>query len=69
MLPWMTLNISDVKLPVLGEENITLKIHLKYGGTFTKQCMHVSSRNMFPTTRTLQSVCMFFVLAIIVETN
>jgi len=27
---------------------------LEYGGTFTKLFMHVSSRNMFPTTRNLQ---------------
>jgi hypothetical protein len=38
----------------LGEENVSLKIHLKYGATFTKLFMHVSSRNMFPTTRNLQ---------------
>jgi hypothetical protein len=31
-----------------------LKIHLEYGGIFTKLFMHVSSRNMFPTTRNLQ---------------
>jgi hypothetical protein len=30
------------------------KFNLEYGGTFTKLCMHVSSRNMFPTTRNLQ---------------
>ena len=40
--------------PVLGEENFPLKIHLEYGGTFTKLFMHVSSLNMFPTTRNLQ---------------
>jgi hypothetical protein len=40
--------------PVLGEENFPLKIHLEYGGTFIKLFMHVSSRNMFPTTRNLQ---------------
>jgi hypothetical protein len=40
--------------PILGEENFSLKIHLEYGGTFTKLFMHVSSRNMFPTTRNLQ---------------
>jgi hypothetical protein len=40
--------------PVLGEENFPLKIHLEYGGTFTKPFMHVSIRNMFPTTRNLQ---------------
>ena len=56
----MTLNISDVKLPVLGEDNFPLKIHLEYGGTFTKLCMHVSSRNMFPTNRTLQIRVQFF---------
>jgi hypothetical protein len=32
----------------LGEENFPLKIQ------FTKLFMHVSSRNMFPTTRNLQ---------------
>ena len=45
------------------------KLNLEYGGTFTKLFMHVSSRNMFPTTRNLQIVCMFFVLAIVVETE
>ena len=40
--------------PVLGEENFSLKIHLEYGGTFPKLFMHVSSRNMFPTTRNVQ---------------
>jgi hypothetical protein len=30
------------------------KFNLKYGGTFTKLFMHVSSRNMVPTTRNLQ---------------
>jgi hypothetical protein len=30
------------------------KYNLEYGGTFTKLFMHVSSRNMFPTTRNLQ---------------
>jgi hypothetical protein len=29
--------------PVLGEEKFSLKIHLEYGGTFTKLFMHVSS--------------------------
>jgi hypothetical protein len=29
-------------------------LNLEYGGTFTKLFMHVSSRNMFPTTRNLQ---------------
>jgi len=38
----------------LGEDNFSLKIPLEYGGTFTKLFMHVSSRNMFPTTRNLQ---------------
>jgi hypothetical protein len=28
---------------------------LEYGGTFTKLFMHVSSRNMFPSTRNLQN--------------
>ena len=28
------------------------KFNMEYGGTFTKLFMHVSSRNMFPTTRT-----------------
>ena len=32
----------------------TCKFNLEYGGTFTKLFMHVSSRNMFPTTRNLQ---------------
>jgi hypothetical protein len=40
--------------PILGEENFSLKIHLEYGGTFTKLSMHVSSQTMFPTTRNLQ---------------
>jgi hypothetical protein len=40
---------------VLGEEHFPLNIHLKYGGTFTKLFMHVSSRNMFPTTRNLEN--------------
>ena len=30
------------------------KFDLEYDGTFTKLFMHVSSRNMFPTTRNLQ---------------
>ena len=30
------------------------KFNLEYGGTFTKLFMHVSSWNMFPTTRNLQ---------------
>jgi hypothetical protein len=30
------------------------KFNLEYGGTFTKLFMHVSCRNMFPTTRNLQ---------------
>jgi hypothetical protein len=30
------------------------KFNLEYGSTFTKLFMHVSSRNMFPTTRNLQ---------------
>jgi hypothetical protein len=30
------------------------KFNLEYGGNFTKLFMHVSSRNMFPTTRILQ---------------
>jgi hypothetical protein len=30
------------------------KFNLEYGSTFTKPFMHVSSRNMFPTTRNLQ---------------
>jgi hypothetical protein len=30
------------------------RLNLEYGGTFTKLFMHVSSRNMFPTTRNLQ---------------
>ena len=46
---------SDIT-PVLGEENFSLKIHLEYGDTFTKLFMHVSSRNMFPTTRNMGSV-------------
>jgi hypothetical protein len=50
----MTLDMSDVKLPVLGEDNLSLKILLEYGGTFTELFMHVSSQNMFPTTRNLQ---------------
>ena len=29
------------------------KFNLEYGGTFTKLFMHVSSQNMFPTTRNL----------------
>ena len=48
------LKISSNITLVLGEENFPLKIHLEYGGTFTKLFMHVSSRNMFPTTRNLQ---------------
>jgi hypothetical protein len=30
------------------------KFNLEYDGTFTKLFVHVSSRNMFPTTRNLQ---------------
>ena len=30
------------------------KLNLEYGGTFTTVFMHVSRRNMFPTTRNLQ---------------
>jgi lauroyl/myristoyl acyltransferase len=44
------------------------KFNLEYGGTFTKLFMHVSSQNMFPTTRNLQiCVQLFTVLAIVVE--
>jgi hypothetical protein len=43
-------DITGNTTPVLGEENFPLKIHLEYGSTFTKLFMHVSSRNMFPTT-------------------
>ena len=32
----------------------TWAFNLEYGSTFTKLCMHVSSRNMFPTIRNLQ---------------
>ena len=32
----------------------SLKIHLEYGGTFTKLFMYASSRNMFLATRNLQ---------------
>jgi hypothetical protein len=42
-----------------GEDDCVKKIfpwkfNLEYGGTFTKLFMHVSSRNMFATTRNLQ---------------
>ena len=37
--------------PVLGEEN---SIQFGIRGTFTKLFMHISSRNMFPTTRNVQ---------------
>ena len=50
----MILFVKSKITPVLGEEHFPLKIHLEYGGTFTKLFMHVSSRNMFPTTRNLQ---------------
>ena len=44
------------------------KFNLEYDGTFTKLFMHVSSQNMFPTTRNLQiRVQLFTVLAIVVE--
>ena len=36
------------------KKNFPWKFNLEYGGTFTKLFMHVSSRNMFPTTRNLQ---------------
>jgi hypothetical protein len=36
------------------------KFNLEYGGTLTKLFMHVSSRNMFPTTRNMQiRVCVY----------
>ena len=60
---WICYSLSNIT-PVLGEEN------LEYGGTFTKLFMHVSSRNMFPTTRNrCKSECMFINLAIVVETD
>jgi hypothetical protein len=36
------------------KKNCPWIFNLEYGGTFTKLFMHVSSRNMFPTTRNLQ---------------
>jgi hypothetical protein len=42
---------------------------LEYGGTFTKLFMHVSSRNMFPTTRNQQIRVHVYHLAIVVETD
>ena len=38
----------------MGENIFPWKFNLEYGGTFTKLFIHVSSRNMFPTTRNLQ---------------
>ena len=40
--------------PVLGEDISPLKIQFGIRGTFTKLFMHVSSRNIFTTTRNLQ---------------
>jgi hypothetical protein len=34
--------------------HVYCKFMMEYGGTFTKLFMHVSSRNMFPTTRNMQ---------------
>ena len=36
------------------KKNFPWKFNLEYDGTFTKFFMHVSSRNMLPTTRYLQ---------------
>jgi hypothetical protein len=62
-------NYFDIKWPKFERYNIVFKVilhqfwlkkifpwkfNLEYGGTFTKLFMHVSSRNMFPTTRNLQ---------------
>ena len=40
--------------PVFGEDNFFLKIQFGIRSTITKLFMHVSSRNMFPTTRNQQ---------------
>ena len=46
------------------------KLNLEYSGTFTTVFMHVSRRNMFPTTRNLQiHVHVNIFLAIVVETD
>jgi hypothetical protein len=37
------------------------KLNLEYGGTFTKLFMHVSSRDMFTTTRNLQ-ICVLILV-------
>jgi hypothetical protein len=64
----MTLNISDVKLPVLGEDNFPRKIHLEYGGTKREIIetqiepirlsflhRHSSDQNLFPRGNDWQS--------------
>ena len=47
---------TDIKemMKWIVKEIFSWKFNLEYGGTFTKLVMHVSSRNMFPTTRNLQ---------------
>ena len=52
-------NISCLKFKVILHQFWVKKIfpwkfNMEYGSTFTKLFMHVSSRNMFPTTRNLQ---------------
>jgi hypothetical protein len=42
---------------------------LEYGGTFTKLVMHVSSQICSQQLEICKSVCMFIVLAIVVETD
>ena len=52
---YFTVDMLKVILHQLWVQNsFPWKFILEYGGTFTKLFMHVSNRNMFPTTRNLQ---------------
>jgi hypothetical protein len=48
------LNVKVILHQFWVKKFVPWKFNLEYGGTFTKLVMHVSSRNMFPTTRNLQ---------------
>ena len=53
--PLILLLIIKVILHQLWMKNFfPWKFNMEYGGTFSKLFMHVSSRNVFPTTRNLQ---------------
>jgi hypothetical protein len=46
-----SINEKYIYIPCVPHKN---NCNNKIGGTFTKLFMHVSSRNMFPTTRNMQ---------------